>query len=283
MLSIVGPGGVGGVLATVAKSTGIDVEVVATARTADVINERGLTLASAQFGHIEVPMTSRLAPTPGASVIIATKSYALPAISGPIADSRPAEIISLFNGVSHVEAIHALPAQRVTCGSISLVSERTAPGQYLHHSSFTAIEVEESAGHMEAVRLLRQAGIRVDAQRTETAVLWRKLRFLAPMALLTASTGQPLGAALVGSERLNSEVAEIATASGLPTEPEEIWTSLSAVAPDSSSSLARDVEAGNPTELDALGYDLVRRANGFGIDTPALEEAIRMIEKRIAA
>lgn len=282
-MSIVGPGGVGGVLAAVAKNSGADVEVVARPRTADIINERGLRLRSAEFGDIRVPMAARLSPTPGSSVIIATKSYALAAVAESIAQSLPKEIIALCNGISHVDQIHALPADRVTCGSIKIVSERTGPGEYVHHSSFTIIDVEEAAADWDAVSSLGRAGIAVNPAGSEMEVLWRKLRFLAPMALLTASTGLPLGKALVGSEALNAEVAQIATASGLPTKPVEILASLKKVAPDSTSSLARDVVAGNPTELDALGRELVRKAETLGIDTPAIAGAVAAIEERIAS
>lgn len=281
MLSIVGPGGVGGTIAAVAHKSGIDVEVVATPSTASVITARGLSLRSAQFGNLRVPMSARLAPTPGSSVILATKAYTLPSIADSVRASAPREIISLFNGLSHVDTVHALPAERVTCGSIRIVAERISPGEIVHHSPFAAIDVEERAAGWDAVSMLRAAGIALTAAGSETDVLWRKLRFLAPMALLTAAAGKPLGEALAGSEQLVAEVAAIATASGQRTEPEEIMSSLRRAGEDSLSSLARDVEAGRPTELDALGYDLLRRADELGIAVPAIAEAIAAIEKRI--
>lgn len=282
-MSIIGPGGVGGVLAAVAARSGIDTEVVATPRTVDIINRRGIRLTSRQFGEIAVPMTARLRPTPGSVIIIATKSYTLPEITPGIAESQPAEVLALCNGLSHVDQVHEMPADRVTCGSISIVSERVAPGELHHHSEFTAIETEARAADWEAVSLLRQAGIRVVCRGDEWEVLWRKLRFLAPMALLTASTGQTLGPALAGAEPLIGEVAAIATASGLPTAPAEISAALSTVAPDSTSSLARDVGAGKSTELDALGHDLIRRGRRLGIGTPALERAVEAVERRMAS
>lgn len=283
VLSIVGPGGVGGVLAAVAKERGVEVEVVARARTAEIINEHGLNLKSSLFGDISVPMSAKLAPTPGSSVIIAVKSYTLPAVADSIAESAPAEIIALCNGLSHVDQVHSLGADRVTCGSIRIVSERSGPGKYRHYSSFADISVEESAADWEAVRLLAQAGITTRVGGSEMEVLWRKLRSLAPMALLTASKRQPLGEALIGSEPLIAEIAAIATASGLASDPEEVLAGLKSIEPESSSSLARDVEAGNPTELDALGYDLLRRAERLGIATPALITAIERIEEYIAS
>lgn len=283
MFSIIGPGGVGGVLAVLAKKSGLDVEVVATPATAAVINERGLELSSAQFGNAVVRVDARTEPSSGSSIIIATKSYSLPDIEDSVARSRPKEVLTLFNGLAHVERVHELPAPRVTCGSIRIVAERVAPGKILHHSTFTVVEVEDAAADWEVTGMLTQSGIEVQLGGGEMDVLWRKLRFLAPMALLTASTGLPLGPACQGGDALIAEVAAIASASGLVTQPEQIKASLAKVAPDSSSSLARDVESGSRTELDALGYDLIRRGQAAGIPVPALEAAVNRIEARVAS
>ncbi|AZN30807.1 2-dehydropantoate 2-reductase [Flaviflexus salsibiostraticola] len=281
MLSIIGPGGVGGVLAVIAKNSGIDVEVVARPETAALINERGLELTSVHHGDSLVSVPARTEPSPGSSIILATKSYSLPEITDSVARSRPAEILALFNGVAHVDRVHELPAPRITCGSIKIVAERIAPGRLIHHSAFTIVDVEEAAADWQVTAMLRRSGVQVEVGGGEMEVLWRKLRFLAPMALLTASTGRPLGPALDGGDALIAEVAAIASASGLATAPEQIRANLAKVAPDSSSSLARDVEAGNRTELDALGHDLIRRARAAGIPVPALEAAVNRIEARM--
>ncbi|MGO1621176.1 ketopantoate reductase family protein [Flaviflexus sp.] len=282
MLSVYGPGGVGGVLAAVVRHAGIDVEIVATERTAATINEVGLNLESAQYGSIQVDVPARTEPTPGSAIIVATKAYSLPEIAQNIEESAPSEIVSLCNGVSHAERIHDLGASRATCGAIRIVSERTSPGVFLHHSKFTMIDVEEAARGWEIPETLERAGLTVRVGGTEAEVLWNKLRFLAPMALLTASTGKLLGPAMVQSEPLIEEVAQIATASGLETAPDDIYNFLNKIDPDSDSSLGRDVTAGNPTEIDALGHDLVRTAERAGIDTPALAAAIQAIESRLA-
>lgn len=281
MLSIVGPGGVGGVLAAVAQRAGEDVEVVATPQTARVLNERGLHLKSRQFGEFHTDIVARTEPSSNSLVIVAVKSYSIPDITDDIRDSKPKEVLALCNGLAHAESIHALGAPTTTSGSIRIVSERVEPGRYLHHSKFTIIGIEEAARDWEISAILNRIGISTNIGGTERQVLWNKLRFLAPMALLTASKATTLGPARQGSEELLAEIAAIATAEGMETTANDIAENLARIDGDSDSSLGRDVTAGNRTELDSLGTDLIRIARTHGIATPALEDAVAAIERRL--
>lgn len=281
VLSIVGPGGVGGVLAAVAQRAGEDVEVVATPQTARVLNERGLHLKSRQFGEFHTDIVARTEPSANSLIIVAVKSYSIPEIADVVRDSKPKEVLALCNGLAHAEAIHALGAPRATSGSIRIVSERIESGRYLHHSQFTIIGMAEAARDWGITAILDRIGIATNIGGTERQVLWNKLRFLAPMALLTASKATTLGPAREGSEDLLAEIAAIATAEGVETTPGDIADNLARIDGNFDSSLGRDVTAGNRTELDALGTDLIRIARTHGIATPALEEAVATIERRL--
>lgn len=267
-------------LAGVVGQAGFDVEVVARPSTASVINERGISLRSKQYGDIDVKVPARTEPTPGSLVVIAAKSYTIPEISDSIAASKPQEIVALCNGITHRDVVHEIPSPRTTCGSIRIISERVAPGQYLHHSAGSIITLEDAAKDWDIPRILTKAGMDVRFGGSEKRVLWDKLRFLAPMALLTASTGATIGPAREGSEPLLEEIAAITSAEGVPTTASELMDNLASIDDDADSSLGRDVNAGNRTELDALGHDLVRIAATHSIPTPVLEQTIASIERR---
>jgi 2-dehydropantoate 2-reductase len=56
---------------------------------------------------------------------------------------------------------------------------------------------------------------------------------------------------------------------------------LAGLLPDQTSSLARDVEAGHETELDAIGGAVLRAARRHDIATPAVAELVRRVGERV--
>jgi 2-dehydropantoate 2-reductase len=96
----------------------------------------------------------------------------------------------------------------------------------------------------------------------ETALLWDKLAFPAPLALLTMHAGAPAG--VVRDERradletVIGEVAAVAGAAGARVEPTRILGMFDRVPAGMKSSMQRDAEAKRPTELDAIGGAVLR-------------------------
>lgn len=285
MLNIYGPGGVGGVLAGALAHAGVDVAVVARPSTAAVINRAGLRLDSAQFGHFTVEVPAVTAPMKGVPTLICTKSYALDAIADAIRAAHPAEVGALCNGASHVEKVRAL-AEVAWSGSIRVISERVAPGVIKQSSTFSDIRVPDAFADGEIAAALRAGGVKVDAGGTEPQVLWNKLAFLSPMALLTAATGVGVGVAIEQqpelAEALTREMATVAQAEGAAIMAGDIMANLRSLGRDSLSSLARDVRDGKPhTEFDALGPAVLDAASARGIATPALAALVSAVDDRL--
>jgi len=108
------------------------------------------------------------------------------------------------------------------------------------------------------------------------AALWEKAARLAPLAALTAATGRPLGE-LRADPRLRAALEEacaVARADGAPTSPEDQWAMIAAMPPALTTSTARDVAAGRPSELDAIVGSVVRAGRRLGVPTPTLAELL---------
>ena len=161
-------------------------------------------------------------------------------------------------------------------GAIRVESTRVAAGRIEHTSPFSWIEVGSATAPPDRVLALadqlRRAGLEVTVRDDETALLWDKLAFLAPLALLTTHANAPAG---VVRERHRAdltavvdEVTAVARAAGAPVPAEAILGMFDRVPAGMKSSMQRDAEAGRPTELDAIGGAVLRAAGRHGVHTP---------------
>lgn len=283
-MSIIGPGGVGGIVAGALFQASIPVQVVARPSTASIIAERGLRVRSAQFGEFTAKIPAVTEPSPGSAIIIATKAYSLPEIAESVAAAKPTQVIALCNGVAHIEQVAAMDPT-AACGSIRIFAERTEPGVIVQHTPQSLIVIPEAAWDGPVARSLIAAGFNVAKGGTEEQVLWEKLSMLSPLALLTAGTGSTIGQALSAesefAEGLVAEVAALAARSGANVSAESVMSLLRSLEPDSTSSLARDVAAGNRTELAALGSQVADLAEKAGLAHDYLSAAVARVADRI--
>jgi 2-dehydropantoate 2-reductase len=104
-------------------------------------------------------------------------------------------------------------------------------------------------------------------------VLWEKLARQAPLAVLTAVTGRTAGE-LRADPRLRGAVEEacaVAAADGARTTLAEQWSIIESLPPGLTTSTARDIAAGRPSELDAIAGAVVRAGRRLGVPTPTFE------------
>jgi 2-dehydropantoate 2-reductase len=294
-VAVVGPGGVGGLLGAVLARAGHPVVYVAKPETAAALNSTGLSLRSVQFGDFHVPAnaTPRLA-APVDVCLIAVKATSLSAaLAGvPARVLGDGVVIPLLNGVDHMAALRAhFPPEQVVAGAIRVESTRVATGRIEHTSPFSRVEVASDTApgrRVEAAAAqLRQAGFDVTVREDETSLLWQKLAFLAPLALLTTHARAPAGVVRVQRrpdlEAVIGEVATVADAAGAPVVPERILGMFDAAPPGLKSSMQRDAEAGRRTELDAIGGAVLRAARRYGIDAPVTARLVEDLRRREAS
>lgn len=288
MISVVGPGGVGGLLAGLLARAGTPTTVVAREDTARRITAEGLTVDSAAHGRFHVTVPTGTEIPPGSTVLLAVKAYGLADVLPGLVAARPTEVLSLLNGVAHAELLHAAlepVGTRVACGAIQVETARLDDGTIAHRSPFCLVTAPAGTEQWDVLHSLTAAGVGVRSGGAESAVLWNKLRFLAPLALLTALTDKPLGEALRHDPALTAgvldDVAALATAAGLPTTAGLLRDQLHGFDPTMQSSLQLDVRRGGPAELDALGTHLLELAELHRLETPALARVVGRIGARL--
>lgn len=294
-VAVVGPGGVGGLLGAVLARAGHRVVFVARPESAAALTSAGVSVRSAQFGEFQVPATAvpRLVE-PVDVCLFAVKATSL----DPALDAVPAEVLGgglvlpLLNGVGHMAALRArYPATQVLAGAIRVESTRVATGRIEHTSPFCWTEVASDTAPPHRVEALadqfRRAGLDVTVRDDETALLWDKLAFLAPLALLTTHAEAPAGAVRerrrADLQAVVEEVAAVANAFGAHADPAATLRMFDLVPPGLKSSMQRDAEARRPTELDAIGAAVLRAAGGKGIDTPVTARLVEELRAREAA
>jgi 2-dehydropantoate 2-reductase len=280
-VAVLGPGGVGGLLAALLSRAGVEVTCLAGEDTAQVLRTRVIRVRSAAFGEFTAPVdadTELRAPVD--AVLIAVKHTALDAALTRVPAPALGDdtlLVPLLNGVEHPAALRAHHRHdRVAPGVIRVESTRVAPGVIEHGSAFAEIDLTGDAvprSRLDALaRTLTSAGPAVRVLPDETAALWAKMSFLAPFALLTTRHALPLGEVRTRHREelaaLVEETAAVSTACGAPVDPAAALARYDAFAPATKSSMQRDAEAGRPLELDAIGGALLRAADRHGVPAP---------------
>lgn len=286
-LVVLGPGAIGGLVAALLEKAGRPVTVVGRPTTVAQVAEAGIAVDSDRVGAWAVAPAAATEIPHGAAVIVAVKASGVEAAARQLATAEPVEVLSLLNGVEHLNVLAAAaPGARVVGGTIAGETLRTsAPGEgpvtVRHRGQLLRITAPADAADLATVRALQDTEADVVVGGTQAEVLWLKLRFLAPMALLTSRAEAALGDALVRdpgtTDALLAEIATVATAEGVPTTGAELRGILDGLPPTMRSSLQADVAAGSPGELDAIGGAVLRRGLAHGVEAPVLARTIQEI------
>lgn len=266
-IAVLGAGAVGGMLGVLLAEAGHDVTMLASDRTSTAINVGGLTLRSARHGELTARVSARpWLCTPVDALFVAVKAPDLLAALTrvPAALVAGAAVVPLLNGVDHVPLLRAVYARaEVVPMTVAVEATRVAPGVVEHLSPFADYAI--TAGHRDADpgELLREAGLDVDSSAPDEAtLLWRKLCFLGPFALLTTRAMQPIGPAReAGPDLLDAlveEAAAAASAAGATVDGAAVRARLGGMPATMRSSMLKDAVAGATLELDAIAGPILR-------------------------
>jgi 2-dehydropantoate 2-reductase len=286
-VAVLGPGGVGGLLAALLARSGYDVVCVAGDDTARVLAERGLSLRSSMFGTFSVPVAaSSLLVDPVDMCLVTVKAGDLERALDrlPAAAVGGGDVVPFLNGLDHVAVLRQrYPGARVSPATIQVEAVRVAPGVIEHTSPFARVGIADAPPVADA---LAGVGLTVVRHDDEVELLWDKLARLAPLALITAYARVPIGPARhQHTELLDgvvSEVSRVALADGAAVDEREVRGFLAALPDAMTSSLHRDVEAGRLGELDAIGGAVVRAARRHAVPVPVTERVVETIASSVA-
>jgi len=285
--AILGAGGVGGVLGACLAHIGEKVTMVVRPGALEEFPAE-LRLESPLLGSFTAPV-EKAAQVPPADVCwIAVKATQLEDALRSVPDQAAAKIIvPLLNGIDHVTRLRErFGDERVVAATIAGEMERIKPGHYVHPSPFLMLNVAGSgrallSATFEKLLALKLSGRFVDDEKT---LLWNKLAFLGPFALATSAFKVPIGGVLANDEEHRKleacvrEFCSVAVAEGADVHVEKVWAAFFNVPRDMKSSMQKDVERGNPPEVEAIGGPVVRGGERHGIRTPVTQSLIAAIE-----
>jgi len=165
------------------------------------------------------------------------------------------------------------------CGIVSFVVE---PGHIRHAAAEPFVMFGElEARRRRAPRQLRDAfanaGVKADIPPDILHSMWTKFLFIVPMSAIGALTRVPIGTwralpelRAIAEDSLHEMIA-LARARGVDPGGDALQRTMARydnMAPESTSSLQRDVMDGKPSELDAQIGAVVRLATESGVPAP---------------
>ena len=292
-VAVLGPGGVGGLVAGALDRAGTPVVVVARAPTAAAIAAHGLRVSSVTFGEFRAhpPAVERL-QEPVDVLIIATKAAGLTAALERIA-SPPKLVLPLLNGLDHIAYLRERFAPgSVLAGAIRVESDRPEPGVIVHTSPFLLVQMachdHSARAGMEALAdTLSAAGVPARVRGSEAQVMWSKLVRLNALACTTSAFDKLLGeirstprlrAELVGAIEEGCAVGRAEGATDV--DPASALDELTRAHATLGSSMQRDIAAGREPELDAIPGSVLRAAARHRLQCPTIERLTAMIAER---
>jgi len=291
-IAVLGPGGVGGLVAGALDRAGTSVTVVARESTADLIAARGLRVSSVRLGDfLARPRAVAQLREQVDALVVATKATGLRESLERIAVA-PRLVLPLLNGLDHLAVLRErFGEEAVVAGTIRVEADRPEAGVVIHTSQFLRIDIASehpaARAEMEALAAaLKAAGIPARVEESEAQVMWGKLVRLNALACATSAFDKLLGAILSTPELRGELVGAIeegcavAVAEGASIDAADPLGELSAAHATLGSSMQRDIAAGRPPELDAIPGAVLRAGARHGVECPTIERLVGLIAKR---
>ena len=249
-----------------------------------------LQLESALVGNFTVPV-EKSAIVPSADVLwIAVKATQLESALSSVPESAQiGAVVPLQNGIDHIAWLREhFGHVRVIPATIAGEMERIGTGRMVHPSPFLMLNIASSGRE-----LLGDVATKLDTLHwscrfvdDEATLLWIKLVFLGPFALATSAAGMPIGGVVADAhwrqqlENCVREFCAVGIAKGAQINVDKVLAAFSIVPKEMRSSMQKDVDRGNPPELDAIGGPVVRGGERRGIPVPVTRELMEAVEGR---
>jgi 2-dehydropantoate 2-reductase len=292
-VAVLGPGGVGGLLAALLARRGDQVTCLARPATAAHLAEHGLELRSPALGdaRVRVEAAGRLEqPVDVCFVTVKAGQLAEAVEALPAGALGGGLVVPFLNGIDHIAWLRRrYPPGQVVAATIRVESTRVGPGVIEHASPFAVVEL--AAGEaprrdriQELAARLAETGLDVTVRDDEAETMWSKLAVLAPIALVTTWAAAPFGEARAGhwdeAVAVAREIVAAATADGVELDEAAVVAMLGRVPDGMRSSMQKDAAAGRPIELDAIGGTILRAADRAGTKAPVTARLVADLRAR---
>jgi 2-dehydropantoate 2-reductase len=287
-LAVLGPGGLGCLLAALFREAGADVSLVdyRPERVAR-LRLRGIQVRTLEAGPRTVPVPIGLAPEVGPCdvTIVAVKAYQTESAARALPElmSRGGLALTLQNGLGNLESLARMAGPQRLLAGVGLLGVTARDEGRIIYAGRGVIYIGVPAGsrvsgaEVAAVAdLFRGAGLECQPREDIEAVLWEKLVINVGINPLTALLRVPNGALLELSSAWEVAVAAageaqaVARAAGLSLtgEPSARLRQVCSDTAANRSSMLQDILAGRPTEIEALNGQVAARGRALGLATP---------------
>jgi len=269
----------------------------------EAIQRQGLVLVEQDGSSKTVPVRASSDPADAEGsdvVLVLVKAWATAEAVAPLRAylTRETVVLTLQNGLGNAAALrssllHEGVRPHVWLGVTTQAAIRTEPGTIVHTGSgITAIgrrSTEVNTRLRDIATALTSSGFQTVAVEDIHRWVWRKLAVNAAINPLTAlagvtnaaiSTDPALRAA---AESLASEVVQVANASGVTIDRQEVLAAVDAVARatgENRSSMLVDLETGIRTEIDAINGAVVSEATRHRLKVPANQLMTALVRAR---
>ncbi len=289
---IVGAGSTGGYFGARLVQAGRDVIFLVRPARAAALREKGLQVVSPHGDFTVQPklVTADELTQTYDIVLVTVKAFGLAA---SIADFAPAvgpdtTIMPFLNGLKHIDDLQArFGAERVVGGVVRVSTHLDDQGRVvqlapIHELIYGELDGRQTARIAALDEFLRGAGFEAILSDDIAQALWDKWIMLATLGGITSLARGTVGdieATDGGREFVRAFLAEataVASASGHAPKPQVvdgITAMLTTKGSPLTSSMYRDMMAGNAVEVDQILGDLRARARASGIATPLVSAA----------
>lgn len=230
-------------------------------------------------------------------ILVATKATALADALPRLAPfvGEDTVILSLLNGITSEEKIEAVYPGHCLW-SVAIHMDATRQGRNLLYKNMGKIQFgEKNGGITPRVQAVSDYFTRCEVPHEVCTDMvlrqWNKLMINDGLNQVTAACGLTYGGLQQSPEAQQmmlsamEEVIGLARLEGvpLPADAHKVWArdTLPIFAPEGMPSMAQDVRAKRPTEVEEFAGEVIRRAKRYGLPTPVNEElyaGIRRLE-----
>lgn len=295
-IGILGLGGVGGYfggLLAKAYLESDDIEIIFIARgeTQKAIAEKGLKIITDDSETIVYPKLVSNNPDEIGKLdylICATKTYDIEEslLSLKKCITLKTVVLPLYNGVDAPERIKKIfPKNEVLQGCVYIISMIISPGTIrkigFYEKLFFGSKTIPISKLEELQSIFKNAKIESYLVENIEETVWEKFIFISALASATSYLNQNIGEILINKESkdiyvaLLYEIEAVAKAKGLqlPTDiVDQTIIKLEKSPKNATSSMNRDLLAGNKTEVTSLTQFVVNEGLKYGVKTPLYEK-----------
>lgn len=304
---VIGAGGTGGCIAAYMLRAGKNVTVIARGAHLEQIRREGIRLETDHGAEMISPVPvyemgeyterCREASAGGPDVIfVCVKGYSLDGVIPFIREIAKSNtiVIPILNLYGTGAALQKeLPELLVTDGCIYVAAQIREPGTiWMNGSIFRVVfgvrNPEELRKELfDVAEDLRQSGIEAVLSENIRRDALQKFSYVSPMAAAglyfhaNAERFQKTGDERDTFVALVKEIDRLAEAMGIGFQVDIVKNNLAildALSPEASTSMQRDIEAGKPSEIDGLIYEVVRLSGRYGVELPVYSRIAKALE-----